>query len=664
MLLVVLPMLALAVVGWVSLERDRAEVERVARDRARVSAERWIRVLGQAPVGAEPQGADHGIELAWDEAGELVRPPRDFEAPLPPAWVGKLSSKQGEGLDAVRAGFATRRWEEVAAACRELQEADGLPPEPKAVVEWAGLEARMASGDGAGGDTIPRALSLGREALEKGWRTESGVPLAPLVALGLFRPQAGEAWRQIPETWLRELIVGKPSVLSGTVLSAWRGRAAGRVTEVERELARDRLARSLAERLPLAVGTNGTGVMPGCRWVVGDGADRWLAWVQRGPGGARARLVPATAVGRRLREAVDRAGDPGWSEGLSARLEVAGEVESGLGPVAGFGGGRAGADVVAEAEGLVPWAGEAGGPIPVRVRVELVEPDRLFAAQRRQRRLFAGLLAGAMGVAGLGLWRTHRAFERERALAEARSNFVSAVSHELRAPLASMRLLAEALEQGRVEEASKRHEYAGFLVQETRRLGTLVENVLDSARIDQGRKRYEFEPLDLERLIAETVRIPAPLAEERGVRLVLRMPGGGPPGGHEVVGDAAALQQVLLNLLDNALKHAPSGSAVEVGLSCDGSGALPVRITVHDEGPGIPPAEQERIFERFYRLGSELRRETQGVGLGLALVRHAVEAHGGRVTVSSQPGAGAEFRVELPWGTAGGADADGKEAEG
>jgi signal transduction histidine kinase len=270
----------------------------------------------------------------------------------------------------------------------------------------------------------------------------------------------------------------------------------------------------------------------------------------------------------------------------------------------------------------------------------------------------------------------NRAFRRQLALNAEKSNFVASVSHELRTPLASLRLLAEGLAAGRVEDESKRHEYAGFLVQETRRLGALVENVLDFARIEQGRKQYQFEPTDLGRLVTATVRLFEPLAAERQVRLELNLPAGSaePGGSLELNADGAALQQALVNLLDNALKHAPADSVVMVAVEAGSADALVrqqadlagrageladegvraplgwVRLSVSDAGAGIPPEDHERIFERFFRRGSELRRETQGVGLGLAIVKHIVAAHRGRVWVESRPGQGARFVVELPLG--------------
>ncbi len=292
----------------------------------------------------------------------------------------------------------------------------------------------------------------------------------------------------------------------------------------------------------------------------------------------------------------------------------------------------------------------------LRVNAHLVSPDLLYGRQQARTRLF-GLLIGASALAAMvGFVAARRAYHRQQRLAEMKSNFVSSVSHELRAPIASVRLLAESLERGAVTEDARRQEYFRFIVQECRRLGTLIENVLDFARIDQGRKEYEFEPADLTRLVEQTVRLLEPSAVAKEVSLVSEIPDGSSACAVAEV-DPQAVQQALVNLIDNALKHSAAGSRVRVGIEPpvspterNSAAAVPpcVRLFVEDSGPGIPAEDHERIFERFYRRGSELRRDTQGVGIGLSIVKHIVEAHGGRVIVRSAPGQGSRFTLELP----------------
>ena len=180
-------------------------------------------------------------------------------------------------------------------------------------------------------------------------------------------------------------------------------------------------------------------------------------------------------------------------------------------------------------------------------------------------------------------------------------------------------------------------------MQECRRLSSLIENVLDFSRIEQGRKQYEFEPVNVAALVRQTVTLLKPYAAEKGVSL--RMEGA---TALALEADGQAIQQALVNLIDNAVKHSPPGAAVTMGLAgADAAGTM-ARLWVADAGPGIPAAEHGKIFERFYRRGSELRRETQGVGIGLSIVKHIVEAHGGRVRVESAPGRGSRFTLELP----------------
>ena len=148
-----------------------------------------------------------------------------------------------------------------------------------------------------------------------------------------------------------------------------------------------------------------------------------------------------------------------------------------------------------------------------------------------------------------------------------KSNFVSSVSHELRAPIASVRLMAESLERGKIPETSKQKEYFGFIVQECRRLSSLIENVLDFSRIEQGRKQYEFEPTDLVALVGNTVKLMEPNANGEGVALKWETSNiQHPTSNIEFNVDGKAIQQALVNLIDNALKHSPKGETVNVGL--------------------------------------------------------------------------------------------------
>ncbi|EEF61736.1 histidine kinase [Pedosphaera parvula Ellin514] len=278
---------------------------------------------------------------------------------------------------------------------------------------------------------------------------------------------------------------------------------------------------------------------------------------------------------------------------------------------------------------------------PIVMTVTLADPAAFFRQQHQHEMIF-GLLIGVAAFAALvGFFAARQAFRRQLHLSEMKSNFVSSVSHELRAPIASVRLMAEGLERGKISEPKKQHEYFHFIVQECRRLSSLIENVLDFSRIEQGRKQYEFDPTDLVKLAEQTVKLMQAYAEEQRIRIELEVKG----KARSVDLDGKAMQQALVNLIDNAVKHSPKGSVVKVGLEFAEN---EVALWVEDQGEGIPAAEHQKIFERFYRLGSELRRETQGVGIGLSIVKHIVEGHGGKVLVRSEVGQGSRFTIELP----------------
>jgi len=300
-----------------------------------------------------------------------------------------------------------------------------------------------------------------------------------------------------------------------------------------------------------------------------------------------------------------------------------------------------------EGRALARWAVSLPYGLGVNVAVALERPELYFAAQRRRERLLGGVVSGALMLSVIAAWVTWVMLVRQHRLGVQKSNFVASVSHELRAPLASVRLLADNLEQDRVADPGRRGTTLRLIGRECRRLGALVDNVLDLSRIERGKKSIDPEPTDVAALIRETTRVTALGGEERQVEVRVEAA----TEAEDLVAhvDGAALQQALTNLLDNALKHAPGGSSVVVGLDLEADRAG-FTLSVADSGPGIPSEERARVFEPFHRLGNELRREHAGIGIGLAIARHLVKAHGGRVWVEPVTPSGARFVICMPLG--------------
>ena len=243
-----------------------------------------------------------------------------------------------------------------------------------------------------------------------------------------------------------------------------------------------------------------------------------------------------------------------------------------------------------------------------------------------------------------------RAAARAMRLSHMKSDFVSDVSHELRTPLASIRVFGELLRLGKAETPEKVKMYGEYIETESRRLTQLINNILDLARIESGRKSYELAPADLEAVVRETLRTFRPSFEQAGFRLGWQPPAAPLP---PIALDAGAIGQSLANLLDNAQKYSGDARDIDVALAREGDCAV---VTVADHGLGIPRDEQAKIFDRFHRVSTGLVHDVKGSGLGLAIVRHIVEAHGGRIEVESRPGEGSRFRVVLPFASTSAAD--------
>jgi signal transduction histidine kinase len=222
-----------------------------------------------------------------------------------------------------------------------------------------------------------------------------------------------------------------------------------------------------------------------------------------------------------------------------------------------------------------------------------------------------------------------------------RSQFVSSVSHELKTPLTAIRMFAETLRLGRLQNQQTREEYLDTIVNESQRLTRLLNNVLDFSKIEKGKKIYRPQPASLPEVIKAAARAMDYPLSQQGFKLNVEIEEGLPPASL----DRDALEQALLNLLHNAMKYSDDSRKIDLRLRRHGNHAL---IQVIDRGVGIAPQEQKKIFAKFYRVPSQENERLPGTGLGLSLVHHIVTAHGGRVEVESAPGKGSTFSISLP----------------
>jgi signal transduction histidine kinase len=264
-------------------------------------------------------------------------------------------------------------------------------------------------------------------------------------------------------------------------------------------------------------------------------------------------------------------------------------------------------------------------------------------AVRRQVMLFTGALGVLVAVIVAGIVATWRLIRRETEMARLKSDFVANVSHDLKTPLSVIRMFGETLEMGRVTDEGRRQEYYRVITREGERLSRLIDNVLDFSRIEGGRQTYDMTPTAVEPLVRATLEAFAyPLAQQ-GFKVEVRVGAELP----DVMMDADAVGQALANLIDNAIKYSGDDRALTVDARVVDQHLV---VAVSDRGIGIAREEQAKIFEKFYRVGRSDTQGRRGSGVGLALVRHVAEAHGGDVMVESTPGEGSCFSLRLPLG--------------
>lgn len=278
----------------------------------------------------------------------------------------------------------------------------------------------------------------------------------------------------------------------------------------------------------------------------------------------------------------------------------------------------------------VDQARSVGGRVFYETTVRENDEDRVL-------RIVASPIPGPEGLCIVAV----RDLTEMRRLELVRSDFVSNVSHELKTPLTSMRGFVEAVLDDPEMPAALRTQFLGKARHSTERLSAIVSDLLNLTRIESSAGQIEREPLLLSALVAEIVAAAVEDAEARGVALTIAEP----PPQTTVMGDAQALALAISNLVDNAVKYSPEGGVVGVRLCLEDDWLV---LAVEDQGPGVPVAERERIFERFYRVDKVRSRALGGTGLGLSIVKNVVLAHQGEVEVQSASGGGSRFVMRLP----------------
>ncbi len=302
--------------------------------------------------------------------------------------------------------------------------------------------------------------------------------------------------------------------------------------------------------------------------------------------------------------------------------------------------------MVEEGESPAAWS----SPLPGSLGFWSFQPTpqalRADADARWRQILLLGPVSMVSMIALVGLiWRLSHVVREEEELSRLQSDFVAGVSHELKTPLALIHLFGETLLEGRVSGEEKKREYYDIIVRESTRLTHLIDNVLDFSKLQSGGKMFELTVQDAGSAVRSIYDAYRHELEHAHLRHSLTLADNLPP----VAMDRDAIGQAVLNLMSNAVKYADDEKEMTIEVTADTRrGRHGVLISVHDRGIGISPEDRARVFDGFFRAKDPLVRKRRGTGLGLSLVRHIVESHGGSVSVESRLSKGTTFRIFLP----------------
>lgn len=569
-------------------------------------------------------------------AGPWISPRVYPTLPSPPDWIKQFTQAQRQAWHRAQQ-LANGQSNELVAlqAWRSLNEV--VPPDAQAEARFQWIRLMPA-------EERDRALTEFIRALPETAMTDTGLPLIPVALFEWLRLHEGSAPNLSPLAEALERCVFKcPSVLTAPLLD-----------RVEQSAAvHNASQRSLVEGLRRlwSEDEHMRRLKPLWEQAQPDLQRPQSVWIQRndlvGTNGILAALIPGSNAPSRILFLSSPALNQQFQtvlKSLQALIPPFATLELTLLGESFEGGERTRGTAAAQAslasqEGILRVA-EARLPIQLTLRLTNLP---LLLRQQTQQAWTVGLGVGlALCVAVAGLIVMRRAFKHQRALYLAQSNFVSSVSHELRAPIASISLMVENLERTGRSDPAMAQTYSPLMLQECRRLAGVVENMLALARLERGASGADRDWVDLRALTRSVLATMKPLAEQAQVHMEMQ---DRDLTSSDAFVDGRSIERALVNLVDNAIKHSPAGEMISITLR-DFQGRI--AIDVQDRGPGIPSEDHAKIFERFYRRGSELRRETKGIGIGLTLVKQIMEDQGGTVELESSPGRGSRFTLLLP----------------
>jgi signal transduction histidine kinase len=650
-LAVVLPGFILSALGIVTLRQDRSLADQQVRERRDLLADRvvasletelrgWGSALAASRLDSGPDAAsfpptirtaleqsDLAVFIANAPAGVHAWPARRllYDVGVPGAGT-RAPRPLGPALAAAeRIELEQRDLVRAAAAYRALP----AVADPAARADVLFRLARTYRNSGR----EDLAASAFRDLERLAGTTVEGIPVDLLARCALCAGAPVAARDDCARRIYADLVDGRWR-LDRTWYWAYSGQARGLLSggaasgaDVETLAARETDKRSLTRAVEAVVADSRAGGAPASTRLVSVEDRSFLAITAGSASGLRAIVLSSSALAQHV-----------WPVVLTPILdEVVVTIADATGTrlfASSDDGAAPASDARPGASRLLHYAG-----LTWKVDVQLRRPDVLLSGFQRRQWLYVAMLAVMMASLFVGTTLTLRTVARELAVARLKSQFVSAVSHEFRTPLTGIRHYGEMLLHDRVGTEDRKRHYYGQMVAAAERLSRLVEDVLDFARMEEGRQQYQFETIDTTAWLRQTVEeFQATLGRDKHLDAVLPRTLG------SIRGDRSALARAIHNLLDNAVKYSPGCDTVWLEARQDESGLV---VSIRDKGVGIPHSDQPHLFERFFR-GHALAGSARGTGLGLSLVQHIVSAHEGTIDIVSEPNQGTTVTIRLP----------------